>query len=537
MHEGIVIDIPPDMVKPQLERILASSEFRISKRLSQFLRFVVEQTLNGQSGSIKQYTVAVEALGYGVDFDPQSNPNVRVHARKLRRALDRYYLKQGIEDSIRIDIPKGSYVPIFRENQKTSGVADSSECPPPVPDQAPHRFSEPTIAVVMFENLNGKDEETFLARGLTSEILVSLSHFSGLTVLGPLDQAEDKAIDFYQIFNEYKAMFVLQGRVRSQGSRIRISTDVTDASTGANVWGRTFEFDLEETSLFEIEDQVSSQVAGVVADGLGIIFRKIKTDTYHEHIKLSEFSEAVLLYNNMWSTLAPQDFTEALLAVNKALDEQPDDALLLALKSNIFYGDVIFELGLFPESPSEMEALAHKAVSLDPDLQIARYNLVVQHGLHGRVKQCIQEAQQVVAMNPNHARILAGSAVQTASVEAYDLGLDLIERAKRLNPHYPGWYHFVDYLAHFGNERYEDAWAEAQSIHIEGIFWHPLLRAAPLGKLERVKETAVYIDELAQMKPEFPKRPKEYLKLLFVTEKHVEMIWDGLYQAGLRELA
>ena len=532
-----MIDISPDMVRPQLEKILASSEFMASKVLSRFLRYVVEQTLNGQSGSIKQYTVAVEALGYGADFDPQSNPIVRINARKLRRALDRYYLKHGIEETIRIDIPKGSYIPVFMESPAASEAPGSSECPSPAADYIPHSLSEPTIAVFMFENLNGKDEDSFLAKGLTSEILVSLTRFSELLVLGPLFQPEGKKIDHYKIGHEYGARFLLQGWIRRQGSKIRITTDLMDALTGTNLWGRTFDYDLEKTSLFEIEDQVTSQITGVVADGLGIIFRKIKTDTYDKYIRVSDFTEAVLLYNNMWATLAPQDFTNAHLAVNKALDKQPESALLLALKSNIYYGDVIFELGLFPESRSEMQALAHKAVSLDPDLQIARYNRVVQHGFHGRVKQCIEEAQKVVAMNPNHARILAGSAVQAASVEAYDLGLDLIEQAKRLNPHYPGWYHFVDYLVHFGNERYEEAWDESLNIQIEGLFWHPLLRAAPLGKLGRVKEAEIYVDELLQMKPEFPKRSKEIIKLLFVTEKHVEMVWDGLYKAGMRELA
>ena len=530
-------DIAPDTIQPQLEKILSNSEFLASKVLSRFLRYVVEQTIDGQSGGIKQYTVAVEALGYGADFDPQSNPIVRINARKLRRALDRYYLNQDIEDPVRIDIPKGNYIPVFLDNPTASKAPVSSECPPCVPEHATHSLSEPSIAVVMFENLHGKDEESFLARGLTSEILISLTRFSELSVLGPLVETEGKPIDLYQICHEHGARFALQGWVRGQGSKIRITTDLADASSGANVWGKTFEYDLEKTSLFEIEDQVSSQVAGVVADGLGIIFRKIKADSYHKYIRVSEFTESVLLYNNMWATLAPQDFKNALLAINKALDKQPENALLLALKSNIFYGDVIFELELFPESRSEMEPLALKASSLDPDLQIARYNLVVQHGFHGRVKPCIEEAQKVVAMNPSHARILAGCAVQTASVEAYDLGRDLVERAKNLNPHYPSWYHFVDYLIHFGNERYEKAWAEVQHIHIEGLFWHPLLRAAPLGKLGRVKEAAVYIDELVQMKPEFPKRPTDIIKLLFVTEKHVEMIWDGLYKAGMKELA
>ncbi|NIN62197.1 MAG: hypothetical protein GTN55_07460, partial [Gammaproteobacteria bacterium] len=63
---------------------------------------------------------------------------------------------------------------------------------------------------------------------------------------------------------------------------VRISTDLTDASTGGKQWGRTFEYDLEESSLLDIEDEVTSQVAGVVADGLGIIFRRLGSETYNE---------------------------------------------------------------------------------------------------------------------------------------------------------------------------------------------------------------------------------------------------------------
>jgi TolB-like protein len=171
----MVTNIASDRVMAQLERILASSEFVAGKRLGQFLRYVVMQSLNGQSGSIKQYTVAVDAFGYGADFDPQSNPIVRIEAQRLRRALDQYYYSQGIEDPIRIDIPKGSYIPVFADNLTTSKAPGSSECPSPVPAQTPLDLSEPAIAVVMFENLDQKDQNSFFARGLTAEILFSLT--------------------------------------------------------------------------------------------------------------------------------------------------------------------------------------------------------------------------------------------------------------------------------------------------------------------------------------------------------------------------
>ena len=520
-------------VRAQLQRILGSSEFLAAERLSQFLRYVVEKTLNGQSKTIKQYTIAVEALGYGPNFDPQSDSIVRIQGRRLRRALEEYYEGKGREDPIRIEMPKGSYVPVFLDNPRPPGASGAPEQPAPGSAKSPE-FIKPTIAVVLFESLNEKAEDSFMARGLTGEIIISLTRFVDLSVLGPLDSAASKLTDFHKIRHEYGAQFVLRGAVRSLRTRIRITVDLMDTATGDNLWGRTFEFDLEKTSLFEIEDTVASQVTGIIADGVGIIFRKLRSETYPEYLKLNDVTQAVLSYNNAWMTLAPRDWESTIEAVNEALASQPENALLLALLANSYYADALFEWHLVPDSSSKMEGLAHEAVSLDTNLQIACYNLVVTNAFFGRPQKCIAEAKKVVAMNPNHARLLAGSAVAVTSVGEYELGWELIEKAKQLNPHYPSWYHFVNYLVHFRNAQYEEAWDEARKIHMKGTFWHPMFRAAVLGKLGRAGEAKPYVNDLIATKPDLLKRPCEIIRLLFVLDEHVDMIWDGLCKAGMR---
>ena len=517
--------------------MLGSSEFMAAERLGLFLRYVVEQTINGHTDRIKQYNIAVDALGYGADFDPQTDSIIRIQARRLRRALHRYYQGPGVEDPIKIEIPKGGYVPVFLDNQAASNVPDSSECPSPVAAQTPLDLSEPAIAVVMFENLNERDQNSYFAKGLTAEILFTLTRFSGMSVLGPLIQAEGKPIDCHQICREYRARFVLQGWVRSYGSEIRITTDLTDAATGKKLWSRTFGYDLEKTSLLEIEDTVAGQIAGVIADGAGIIFKKLHSETYPQHIKVSDVTLAVLRYNNAMITLAPWDWESAIAALREALAVQPENALLLAMMANCYYADALFEMNLVPDPSTKMEGLGHEAVSRDPDLQLAQYNLVVINAFFGRPQKCIAQAKKVVAMNPNHPRVLAGSAVAVTSVGGYELGWELIERAKRLNPHHPSWYHFVNYLVHYRNAQYEEAWEEAQKIHMKGSFLHPLFRAAVLGKLGRTEKANPYVHELVDIKPHFLKRPREIIKLLFVLDEHVEMIWDGLCKAGMRELA
>src|SRR5262245_20399250 len=100
-------------VRAALERIAASDAFRACPQLIAFLRYVVEATLRGGQDRIKGYTIAVEALGRGDDFDPQNDPIVRVEAMRLRRALQRYYADDGSDDAVRIVLPLGSYVPEF----------------------------------------------------------------------------------------------------------------------------------------------------------------------------------------------------------------------------------------------------------------------------------------------------------------------------------------------------------------------------------------------------------------------------------------
>ena len=100
---------------PQLDRVLRSPHFDGSTRSREFLRYVVEEVLAGRAAYLKQAAIAVEVFGRKPDFDAVIDPIVRVQAGRLRRSLERYYLLSGDIDSIRIELPKGSYAPVFVE--------------------------------------------------------------------------------------------------------------------------------------------------------------------------------------------------------------------------------------------------------------------------------------------------------------------------------------------------------------------------------------------------------------------------------------
>ncbi|TYC67714.1 hypothetical protein FMN63_16830 [Stappia sp. BW2] len=102
-----------EQIQAALIDTLNSPEFQSAPQLRAFLGFVVHATLNRQQEKIKGYTIAVEALGRPEDFNPVTDPIVRVEAARLRRRLEKYYAGSGADVAVRITIPKGSYAPEF----------------------------------------------------------------------------------------------------------------------------------------------------------------------------------------------------------------------------------------------------------------------------------------------------------------------------------------------------------------------------------------------------------------------------------------
>jgi len=109
-----------ETIRDSLARVLASPGFVNSAQLSNFLSFIVERTLQGRGEEIKGYTIGVEALGRPDDFDPATDPSVRVMAGRLRTALATYNNETKPYEKVTIHLPKGAYVPHFEFNEKRS---------------------------------------------------------------------------------------------------------------------------------------------------------------------------------------------------------------------------------------------------------------------------------------------------------------------------------------------------------------------------------------------------------------------------------
>lgn len=236
-------DIPPESVRGQVQKILASRGFIRSRRLGQFLRFTVEQFLDGKQNELKEYLVGVEVFEKRESFDPRIDSIVRVEARRLRAKLEHYYRTEGVQDPVVIHFPKGSYVPVVMDR-----------------DQAPNWPDLPgtqriSVSVGGFANLTADLADDSFCSGLADDLI------SGLTKLGGI-RVVVKPGETGPFPSSVQADLVIEGSVRRNGSKLRISAQLIDAQTGVYIWSDTFERDTSD--VFEVQEEISRRIVSTV---------------------------------------------------------------------------------------------------------------------------------------------------------------------------------------------------------------------------------------------------------------------------------
>jgi len=141
-------------VLDQLERMISSAAFYKSKRCSRFLRHLVERTLEGGADEIKERTLGVDVFGRPAEYDNNSDPVVRMVASDIRKRIALYYHEPGREQEIRIELPLGSYVPVFLPPQvEPAGSGGDADGMPASGRAAPFRWRLALVALACVGSL------------------------------------------------------------------------------------------------------------------------------------------------------------------------------------------------------------------------------------------------------------------------------------------------------------------------------------------------------------------------------------------------
>lgn len=399
--DGSVAGPDEQDIRASLERLLASSAFRIPGRRARLLNYLVDRTLAGEASRINEYAIGVDVFEKSASFDPKSDAVVRAEISRLRQNLKDYYEGPGVEDPIRIDLPARAYFPAFRANVPVISTPQA-ETPPdvPAPIGPPQSIRKnrwlltavaaclvvaggiavyprlatkrpPTIVVLPFANLSADPGNQYFSDGLTDEITDQLSRWKSLRVLARSSalQFKGKNVDIREVGRQLNVENVLEGSVERSGDRVKIIAHLERAADGTLLWSNTYE--RPASDLFAVQSELAAGIAASLKVAAGSPSIK--------HVPGSEAHEYYLKGRYVLQQGTTASVAQAEEDFSHAIDVDPGYAEAYVGLASAKYNRIVARVipAATDAERESTEKLWRKALELDPDLPAAHAALAL----------------------------------------------------------------------------------------------------------------------------------------------------------------
>lgn len=513
------LGVQPSIIREQMKRLLNSTEFKATDAQKAFLKYVVEKTLAGQTDGIKGYTVATEVFGRKEDFDQATDPIVSIQANKLRRALERYYLVEGQKDSIRIDIPKGSYVPLFRK-QADPYQAESRNTKITIPS------TWPTIQVQSFENLTGKQELAYMGVGIATEIALEITRYQEIRVIRQGSETRQSPGP--------DARFVLSGSIREDISGLKVIVILTDNSTGVHIWGDAYQAELKPAEMIFFGERIASAVVSKTTCEGGVIPRILSYESRQVPPENVTTYQALLKFYRFMDDFSMEDYADTVMALHQGCMNEPECGLAWSMLARLYVINYSMELIDMDTSLEKAAEYARKGLALNPTNQRVRMVMAFVLLFQNELSAGRAEVNRARQLNPNSLMFLDYFGYLMSLFGDWQQGPALIRKAIELNPYYLIEVHYVLWVDWVRQGKYEQAWEETLNFNTPLLFWDPLMKAASLGLLGRIEEGILAGKALLMCKPDFPARGRVLIKHFIKFDDIVEKVLLGLKNVGIR---
>ncbi len=517
-------------VRDQLARIISSLEFQNSKRLSDFLSFVVNETLAGRDKQLKGYTIALAVLKRDENFDPDGDPIVRIEAGRLRRALEKYYLTTGVQDSLLITIPKGRYVPTFTQIEKLS--SEQKLCG----TSGESASLQPGLVVLPFSFMPEDSEQAYFADGINEELIVALNQYKDLRVISGamIDDALVETLDIRRLGCDLDARFLLTGKIRGVSPMVRVSVQLFDTESAQQIWAQRYERELSANNLFAVQDDIIQNVITQLADQYqGAIGRTLYKESRRRTKSITAY-QAVLHLHHYNRTFSYKAYQNARQTLEQAVKADPDYAIAWAALAELQIDG--YSHNFTDESRdsalSNAFTSARRAVSLDPECDYAYWALGLTSLVARDKTSLLNAAESLIKLAPPPTMLALGGWM-LAMANEWEPGLSILEEQSELVHVFPGWIYHAPFLNYYRQCDYKNALVESKKFDIPPLIWSPLERAAVLGQLGRIEEARIALDEALAIHPDFADDPYRYLNCFILQDELVEHVIEGLRKAGL----
>lgn len=508
-------------IEEQLKIILASPEFHASERQANILSHVVLETLAGREKEIRGYTIATQVLGRAQSFDPSTDPIVSMHANKLRKALERYYFVAGTNDKVRIDIPKGSYVPVFVFQDVHEQYREISQKIYNPPESA----QWPQISIQPFRNLSGEHDIDVICSAICSEIVVEIGYSREITphLIEPAEIEAGPPTENY----------FLSGTIYTDSDSVQISLYLKAPRTKAQILGQTFHLPLKEARIIAKQKEVAGKIAAIVAGENGALIKHLIQNLHTEKIEDHTPHEAVLRYYIFSQDSTQENAKIALAALLHATETAPHIGMTWSFLARLYIELLSFGAPGFEQFAKQARFAAEKGVSLDPHNQRSLLVLAFILFLVDDLESARHYLQRILETFPGSILYLDLLGYLLTLSGQWEQGVELCHRAIRINPYYSPIVHYALWLNAIRQQNYRQAYIEANCIIRPSIFWYHLVFAITLEKQGKHHEGKQYIDEMLGLFPDFTNNGRKLIEYYIKSEKLRVAVLQGLERYGL----
>jgi TolB-like protein/tetratricopeptide (TPR) repeat protein len=483
-------DVDPGEVVAALARVLDSRHFRRAIRSRGFLAYVVTETLAGRGERLTERTVARGALGRGGDFDGRDDASVRVQASRVRKALEEYYADEGRRDSIRVMLPRGTYMPAFERHENRPGAV----------------ARVPGVAVMSLTS-SGDEPAGLFARSLSETLVQHLARQPDIRVVGPTVAA---LADTLQAASPGGVSSVFSGHVTVRDGRLMLAARLQDARSGEVLWTTDERVDIADLAGFETEERWSREIASKLGDATGLVVRQeMRWD--RPHGTEPELAARLAFYSYV-DRGTVSSITEAVTLLDSPLASGRRTPALLAMRAALANASYIYGIGDKDAELDRAEALAREALAIDGSHVHAHLVLGSAARDRGQWQVAIEHADTAARLAPFHPSYLVGAGITLSGAGEWQRGPALIREAHRLHPGLSGHTHAWLAMAHLVEEDYARALSEASLLPAEdGYLWGPLYRGMALSGLGYAEQAGMEFDRVRVLRPDVVADPGSYL--------------------------
>ncbi len=390
------------------------------------------------------------------------------------------------------------------------------------------------VAVLPFAYAGANADLAALAEGMSEEIVTGLSRFSYLRVIARSSTLRyaNQAVDVRAVGKELGARYVMEGSFRQAGSALRIAMQLVDTNSGSHVWAETYNRTFRPEEIFALQDDLVPVIVATVADTRGVLPRTMgELLRGREPEELTPY-EALLRSFAYHHRVNAEEHAAARAVLERALQQAPGNADCWAMVSHLYKEEYAHGFNPRPDPIGRAFMAARRAVEIAPSSHLAYYALAAAQFFRREFQAFRNSAEHCIALNPMDGFTAGFLGFLIAYAGDWERGCALAERARRLNPHHPGWYWFPSFFDAYRKNHYRGALEVALKINMPGFWRTHLALATAYGQLGEREAAHNAVRDLLAIRPDFPVVAREELGKWWDPQL-IEHLIEGLRKAGL----